>query len=319
MLNVLIVACAIMAAATPAHAAVFAFGDSLSDLGNDRALTGGAVPPPSRYVDGRFTNNGVWLDHVAAALGLNARASLAGFDPAAENQLVSFAYGGAASGQRNVTPGGFEVPGLLGQIEEFVASGATVGPDDLFILWSGSNDYLLGLENAPDQPIANIAAAVSALRGLGAEKFLIVNLPNLGDAPLSVALGAQGPLNALTAAHNAALMATLAGPGVTFLDVQTLFAQALADPMAFGFTAGLAAGPAAGCLFPPFDCAPVADAGTFFWDELHPSTAVHRLIADAALAALGVPEPSAIPLLALGLFALRRSAARSTACSSRAG
>jgi thermolabile hemolysin len=311
-------ACAALAAA-PASAAVFAFGDSLSDLGNDLALTGGAIPPPSRYVDGRFTNNGIWLDYLAAGLGLEARASREGFDPAAEGQLVSFAYGGAATGASNVTPGGFPVPGLLGQVDEFAASGAAAGADDLFVIWSGANDYLLGLESAPEQPVANIAAAVAELRGLGAENFLIVNLPNLGDAPLSLAVGAQDPLNALTAAHNAALLAALSGPGVTFLDVNALFQQALADPQAFGFSSGLAAGPAAGCLFPPFDCSPVAYAGSFYWDELHPSTAAHALIAQAALEALDVPEPASLALFALGLLTLRRYAVRAAAGSSRAG
>ena len=305
MLKPLLVACVALAAA-PASAAVFAFGDSLSDLGNDRALTDGAVPPPSRYMDGRFTNNGAWLDYVAAALGLQARASRAGFDPAAEDQLVSFAYGGAGSGVSNLSPGGFPVPGLLGQVTEFAGSGAAAGGDDLFIIWTGSNDYLLGLADAPDQPVANIAGAVDALRGLGAQNFLIVNLPNLGDAPISLDNGAQAQLNELTAAHNAALAAELAEPGVTFFDVNALFQAALADPAAFGFTSGLAAGPAAGCLFPPFDCSPVAYDGSFFWDELHPSTAAHELIAQAALEALGVPEPSALALLGLGLLALRR-------------
>lgn len=317
MLKPLLVACLATVAAAPASAAVFAFGDSLSDLGNDRAITGGLVPPPSRYVDGRFTNNGVWLDYVAAVLGLDARASRAGFDPSAEDQLVSFAYGGSGSDVSNVTPGGFEVPGLLGQVTEFAGSGATAGSEDLFIVWSGSNDYLLGLEGAPDGPVSNIASAVDTLRGLGAENFLIVNLPNLGDTPLAIAEGAQAPLNALTAAHNAALAAELAGPGVTFLDVNALFQAALADPFAFGFTSGLAAGPAAGCLFPPGDCSPVDYDGSFFWDELHPSTAAHRLIADAALDALGVPEPSMLALFGLGLLAVRRAA--SARGSSRGG
>ena len=306
MLKPLLVTCVAAVAATPASAAVFAFGDSLSDLGNDRAITGGLVPPPSRYVDGRFTNNGVWLDYMAAGLGLEARASRLGFDPLVEDQLVSFAYGGSGSDVSNVTPGGFPVPGLLGQVSEFAASGAAVGSDDLFIVWSGANDYLLGLEGSPDAPIANIASAVDTLRGLGAENFLIVNLPNLGDTPLAVDGGVQGPLNALTAAHNAALATELAGPGVTFFDVNSLFQAALDDPTAFGFSSGLAAGPAAGCLFPPNDCSPVDYDGSFFWDELHPSTAAHRLIADAALDALRVPEPSALALFGLGLLALRR-------------
>jgi len=313
----LVVACAV--AAAPASAAVFAFGDSLSDLGNDFALTGGAVPPPGRYVDGRFANGGVWLDHLAAGLGLEARASLSGFDPAEEDQLVSFAYGGAATGDSNVTPGGFPVPGLLGQVDAFAASGAAAEADDLFVIWSGANDYLLGLESDPSGPVANIAAAIAELRGLGAQNFLVVNLPNLGDAPLSVAAGAQGPLNGLTAAHNAALVAATSGPGVAFLDVNTLFQRALADPAAFGFSSGLEAGPAAGCLFPPFDCTPVVYAGSFYWDELHPSTAAHALVGAAALAALDVPEPAALALFALGLLALRRSGVRAAGGSSRAG
>ena len=304
--------------ASPAGAAVFAFGDSLSDLGNDRAITGGSVPPASRYTDGRFTNNGVWLDYLAAGLGLQARASRTGFDPTVEDQLVSFAYGGAGSGLSNVTPGGFPVPGLLGQVAEFAGSGAAADGDDLFVIWSGSNDYLLGLSGSPDQPVANIASAVDQLRGLGAEQFLIVNLPNLGDAPLTVAQGAQAPLNALTAAHNAALAAELAGAGVMFFDVNALFQAALADPAAFGFSSGLAAGPAAGCLFPPFDCSPVSYDGSFFWDELHPSTAAHRLIAQAALDALDIPEPSAVALLGLGLLAVRRFVVAGRG-SSRAG
>ena len=284
--------------AQPAGAAVFAFGDSLSDLGNDSVLTGGGAPPASRYVDGRFTNNGAWLDYVAAGLGLEARASRAGFNPLREDQLISFAYGGAGSGVSNLSPGGFPVPGLVGQVAEFAGSGAAAGSDDLFVIWSGANDYLLGLSNSPAQPIANIASAVDTLRGLGAEHFLVVNLPNLGDAPLSVDMGLQGPLNALTAAHNAALLAELTGPGVTFFDVNALFQAALADPAAFGFTSGLAAGPAAGCLFPPFDCSPVSYGGSFYWDELHPSTAAHQLIARAALEALDIPEPPAVAMLA---------------------
>lgn len=311
-------ACAALSAA-PASAAVFAFGDSLSDLGNDLALTGGAVPPPGRYADGRFTNGGVWLDYLAAKLGLEARASLNGFDPAAEDQLVSFAYGGAATGLSNVTPGGFPVPGLLGQTDEFAASGAAAGADDLFVIWSGANDYLLGVESDPTGPVANIAGAIAELRGLGAQNFLIVNLPNLGDVPISAASGAQAPLNGLTAAHNAALASAVSGPGVAFLDVNALFRRALADPAAFGFSSGLAAGPAAGCLFPPFDCTPVDYEGSFYWDELHPSTAAHALIGAAALDALDAPEPAPLALFALGLLALRRSGARAAGGSSPGG
>ena len=57
---------------TPAHAgpysAIYAFGDSLSDVGNVFLGTGGAEPAPP-YFAGRFSNGPIWLDYLAAQLG----------------------------------------------------------------------------------------------------------------------------------------------------------------------------------------------------------------------------------------------------------
>jgi phospholipase/lecithinase/hemolysin len=97
-------------------------------------------------------------------------------------------------------------------------------------------------------------------------------------------------------------------------DVHDWVARVLADPGAFGFSYGLTAGPAAGCLFPPLSCPDLtgefdtAGQGRFFWDELHPTTQVHRLLADEAFAALGgvqpVPEPPAATIFVLALAGL---------------
>jgi phospholipase/lecithinase/hemolysin len=48
---------------------IYAFGDSLSDVGNIYQITGGATPGPP-YVNGQFTNGNVWVQDLAVDLGL---------------------------------------------------------------------------------------------------------------------------------------------------------------------------------------------------------------------------------------------------------
>ncbi len=316
------------AAAAPLGGRVVAFGDSLSDVGNDFALTLGAVPPPPRYDRGRFTNGPIWAEPLAEALGAALKPSEGGFDLA---DSVSFAYGGAGTQRTpNPTPGGFLVPGVLGQVALYrdALAGQPADGSALHVLWGGANDYLLGLTTDPSASVGNIETAIEELYALGARHVLVPNLPDLGATPIAQALGAGAALSALTDAHNSLLRqaladlgASLTGISLTPLDVHALFARILADPAAFGFGSGVVAGPASGCLLPPFDCSPVGfDTDAFFWDEQHPSTAVHRLIAEAARGALGIPEPPAWALLAAGFVGLaaRRLSPRA-ACAAAAG
>ena len=71
--------------------AIYAFGDSLTDGGNDSLATAGLVPM-APYADRSFTNGQVWVKDLAQDLGLPAlNPSLAGG--------TDFAYGGAETGQ----------------------------------------------------------------------------------------------------------------------------------------------------------------------------------------------------------------------------
>ena len=66
------------------------FGDSLSDVGNVYLATNG-IEPASPYVDGQFSNGPVWVQDLAARLGLPALTpSLAGGS--------DYAFGGATTG-----------------------------------------------------------------------------------------------------------------------------------------------------------------------------------------------------------------------------
>ena len=59
------------AAAAP-YTSIYAFGDSLSDVGNVFLATAGtpAAQPLPPYADGQFSNGPVWVQTLAAGLGI---------------------------------------------------------------------------------------------------------------------------------------------------------------------------------------------------------------------------------------------------------
>ena len=69
---------------------MYSFGDSLSDVGNISALTFRTFPA-APYVNGHFTNGPVWVEDLAASLGLPA------LGPSVLGG-TGFAYGGAETG-----------------------------------------------------------------------------------------------------------------------------------------------------------------------------------------------------------------------------
>jgi hypothetical protein len=75
-----------------AFTSLYAFGDSLTDVGNDYAVTFNTVPAPAIYTDGtntgRFTNGLNYLDVLAGDLGLGP------LTPSVSGGTV-YAYGGA--------------------------------------------------------------------------------------------------------------------------------------------------------------------------------------------------------------------------------
>lgn len=298
----------------------FAFGDSLSDAGNLFAATGGTQPPPvisiggtdfAGYFAGRVSNGPVWTERFTtqfAAAGL---------------PTGNFAFALA-----NAVPNADPVPDLPLQLGLFSALFGSVplGPNPLAAIWAGAND----LFRAVDDPATNIAVAeatgvaaalsvagsVSALSGAGFGDFLLFNLPDLGATPAyalfqpdraPVATAGTLAFNATLGAQAAALRAT--GLNVVEVDIAGLFTALLADPTAFGLTD--ATNP---CIIGAVSqgvflsvCDPSTIPGRVFYDPVHPTTAVHALVADAVEARFSVqpvPVPAALPLLVSGLVLL---------------
>lgn len=316
-----IAAAAILFAAAPASARdfsdLFVFGDSLVDAGNARIArlaSGGADPaPPSLgYVQGRFSNGPTFADFLSQDLfGANTTASLAGGR--------NFSVGGAQFSE----VAGDASPSFLEQIDVFRASGLSLSADSLVLVTFGGNDVRREVANlatvpayAPDltPTLAAFGAGLNELFALGARNVRVTGLPDVGQIPAITALGVPALSVAgtqLSFGLNQALGAQTAGlAGQTGYDLRFFdlfgYQQALyADPGAFGLPP---LDTVRACLTVP-GAAPGCD-GFVYFDPIHPTSQIHRVIADGLTIELAVvPEPSVWVSLILG-FGLAGAALR---------
>lgn len=290
---------------------VFFFGDSLTDTG---IFCTGLVFSEQGYASGRCSNGDLWADVLAEALGVN-------LDSLEEN----FAKGSDTTSDLDDQIDVFELSIFFGDAD----------PDALYVIWLGSNDVL----NMPSSPtamedaVARVIDGIDELAGMGAEHFLVLNLPDVGRAwghfnfefpevegeiftPLE-----RDAVTSLSSEFNVLLdqaLATLTGVTIQRLDVHAIVEEVFANPAAFGFSAATIdtttddtafAIPCledAACENDPQGA--IADQFILF-DALHPTTAAHALI--GARAVQLVPEPGSIAAQALGLLVAAALAFRS--------
>lgn len=298
---------ALFSAQASAYSALYAFGDSLSDTGNVAAITGGTQPPAPPYATGRFSNGPVWIETLAANLGLTANAALLGG--------TNFAFGGAVTGG----PYTSSTPSLTAQVSTYYlpSVGGIADPNALYVVWGGGNDVrAIGQGAQPptalSNSISNIAGIVSTLAAAGAQNFLVANLPDIGLTPEAIAGGpaAVAGANYLSTTFNGALASALPGLGLSLgvniiqLDVFAFLNNVVANPGLYGIT-----NTNSRCLVGSTPCANPDEY--VFWDGIHPTAAAHEALGNFATAAV-VPVPPAAILLAsafAALGALRRKAA----------
>jgi phospholipase/lecithinase/hemolysin len=262
---------------------LYSFGDSLSDVGNTSEATSGTLPGAA-YYNGRYSNGPIWVERLASRLGLPNPTTLStgGRD---------FAFAGA------FTAGGGLVPTLAQQAGMFVSTGVDFLPTDLVTVWGGANDYFFGSKTDFTSPAANIGTVITTLASAGAKNILLLNLPDLGDLPESLA-GGPGAIavgNAFSVGFNtelAGMVPTLAsslGIEIVLLDMFGVGKELLTDSAALGFT-----NTTEGAL----PSGNVADADEYlYWDGVHPTTGVHDIFGDKAYEA--IPEPSSIMILSV--------------------
>lgn len=296
------------------YSSMFVFGDSLSDTGNLSNITGGAFPGTAQpYAPGRFSDGAVWVETLAARLGLASDATAITSGTGGKN----YAFAGARTG---VDP---SPPGVLAQVAGLWGAGvglpgltshAFADPNALYIVVGGGNDMRDARSAVGGDHASRVAAAGAAVTNLrnsvlylasrGAKNILISNLPDLGFTPEAILLGLAAQSSDATNAFNALIGSLLSiegffpGLDIDLLDMAGITAQARVNPAAFGVTNTIS--PCAGFTF----STGASCATSLFSDVLHPSALGHRLIAGEALAALGIPEPDSLALFGLAFVAL---------------
>ena len=282
---------AAQAVAPPAQfSALYAFGDSLSDAGNDYIASFGVLPVSPPYSHGRYTNGPVWVQDLAKLLGLHTpEPSLAGG--------TDYAYGGAETGQ---TPLHSVVPiDLPSQLAQFAVTMGHAPSGALYTLTIGANDVIDALPTYAVNPaaaIADVQDAVSneinfigGLAALGAHDFLVMNVPDLGVTPEQ--RGDAANATTLSAIYDKDLQSALGSLSaldhlnIQLLDAFTLIDQVVANPAGFGFT-NVTKPLWTGNYYNPFSGTYTAHghqaAGYLFFDHLHPTALGHLELAQVA-------------------------------------
>ena len=281
---------------------LYAFGDSLVDTGNLFALTGGIEPPSPPYFDGRFSSGPVWVETLGPLLGLDVDfGTNIVLEPLANNQAVA----GAFTDTRNVNE--LLLPtlagtGILGQVASFTAAGGDIARNDLVVVWGGANNYIFDPFADPVQVVEDLTQAVEQLADLGARRFVLPNLPDLGRTPLGTfsSPAERAFLTAQSLTHNQVLAEAAADLrddedlSIIVLDIERAFETLLEAGTVFanvtvpcliqqpnGDRVDTGACPPLG---PSYDAG--ALGGTLFWDLIHPSTNAHALIAFQAFGAV---------------------------------
>jgi phospholipase/lecithinase/hemolysin len=276
----------VASAAAGPFSSLVVFGDSLSDVGNIASATLG-IYPGSVYYSNRFSNGPVWVEALSVDLGLGTiqRSTAGGND---------FAYGGA----QTTGTGGFNgifIRDVDEQVSQFLGS-RTVDPGALFVVYAGANDLFNGQTNV-NVPVASLTNDIGRLVAAGVRQFLVPNLPLLGNTPSyqgNPTLADQ--INLRSEQFNVALDAALDGLAAGAaelmfyrLEVASLFADAIADPAAFGLTnvtdsaaPGLTPGTGS------YDTSQIVPNPNeyLFWDDVHPTATVHAILAERARALL---------------------------------
>lgn len=259
------------------------FGDSLSDIGNISSATFGSTPGPY-YSNGRFSNGPVYAESLATGLGLPTltRSTSGGND---------FAYGGA----QTTGTGGFEgifIRDLDEQVTQYLAN-RTPSATGLYVVFAGANDLIGGQTNV-NTPVNKLTSEIGRLITGGARQFLVLNLPPLGETPrFNGSTSTRSTYNTRSEQFNTALATALDGvltgnPAVTIkrLDVAGMFSQVLTNPADFGLVnVTQSAAPGLDPGDSSYNTSQIVPNPNqyLFWDDLHPTAAVHAILAQRAL------------------------------------
>jgi len=272
-----VAACCWFTSSAWAFNAVVAFGDSLTDTGNEPA-------EPYLHYQGRWSNGPLWVEYLSQTLGFPYNAS------------------------NNLAHSGAQTDDTLTQVVNYTPDGDV--SDTLFVVWAGGNDFLqeyktywfddAGWAQFTTRSANNLSNAVVNLRSKGAKFILVPNTVDVTTIPLLNKLPGflrsyfQGKVKMFNNKLSKALTALQATyPDITiyksdiYIGEKTLLKtfrangfkkkniDALSDPTLLDKSFN---GPGAKYVF---------------WDPIHPTSKAHAYIANLFYAAIGKPQPEA--------------------------
>jgi outer membrane lipase/esterase len=286
---------------------IVVFGDSLSDGGAYTSIFRALNLPGADQVQRfKFTTNpgNVWVENIAQRLGL-------ALTPNALDGGTNYAEGGARVTLPNPSAVVMQTPVSV-QIDRYLAAGATFDKHSIVTLLVGANDIFQGGAIGIPAAAQALAQQVSRLQQAGASNIVLVALPDIGSSP-AFGYGMGGAANPGTQAalnFNAELKRNLQQSGsrnILLVDMFGLFSEVVATPGAYGIQTvrGLACTTSSAGQCTPATTVAGGALTYLFADGVHPTTAGHRILSDAALAQL--LAPSQISLLPLSVQSSMRS------------
>ncbi|XP_051142824.1 GDSL esterase/lipase At2g40250-like [Andrographis paniculata] len=211
--------------------AVFAFGDSILDAGNNNFFPTlfrsnhrpYGVDFPGGVATGRFSDGKLATDVVVSALGIKELLP-AYLDPVLTDPglLTGASFASAGSGLDDLTARQANVLTMGRQLAYFqealgrmrrAAGGLAAGravENGLFMVAAGSNDVMFGLllrrncsvPEYHDLMLGNLEVFIKKLVNMGAQKFAVLGLPPIGCLPLQMGLAGHRASRTCVARQN---------------------------------------------------------------------------------------------------------------------
>jgi phospholipase/lecithinase/hemolysin len=235
----------------------------------------------------------VWIEQFAAAMPSR---------PEVKNSLdggTNYAFGFATTGDKQGVwaPTGdpafaVKVDNIATQITNYLATNPHINNSTLFVIWGGANDLI----HATTPDAIGMAAMqetldIKLLIDAGATQFLVLNLPPLGLTPflngsaetMKAGNDAAAGFNAVLAIGLSTLQDFYADRRIRFfqLDVYALFNRIAANPPDFSLT-NISASSQGDFKVQPDDY--------LFWDDIHPTTKGHSILATEAIKVVASPQ-----------------------------
>ncbi len=279
------------------------FGDSLSDSGYYTNFN---------PILGKFTTNPdqVWTQTLAQSYGLDAIANSNGI------KGNNYAAGGAISKGykdsdeiRDLSGNGtiiVPMPSATTQVKTYLSSNnGKADTNTLYSVWIGANNMLNITD--PNNAVSTMTLAASdtsktvqTLADAGAKYIVVPNLPDVGKSPMALSSGTSATSTQLTAYYNNSLYAALnkSTANVIPIDTFSMLQEVVANPSLYGLTN--VTQPA--CAFTkdgsklPSSLVcnksnlTVDSSKYLFADGVHPTGAVHDIIANYTKSVLETPS-----------------------------